>query len=163
VRDALISHLGSRQVARVVYGAVIGLALLVGLEQHPPRAGVMTVWMLATGLAVALAELYSEAVGVETRERHRITRKDIAEMLDDAAAVAFGVAFPAIFFALAAFGAIELETAFRLARWTGLGLLGFYAFCAARLAGNAVTRAILHALSIVAVGAFVIAIKALIH
>jgi VIT1/CCC1 family predicted Fe2+/Mn2+ transporter len=163
VRDALISHLGSRQVSRVVYGAVIGLALLVGLEQHPPRAGVMTGWLLATALAVALAEIYSEAVGVETRERHRITREEIVEMLDDAAAVAFGVAFPAIFFVLAATGAIELETAFRLARWSGLGLLGFYAFCAARLAGNAVVRALLHALSIVAVGAFVIGFKALIH
>jgi hypothetical protein len=31
-------HLRSRQVSRVIYGAIIGLALVVALEAHPPRA-----------------------------------------------------------------------------------------------------------------------------
>ena len=30
---------------------------------------------------------------------------------------------------------MELDTAFRLAKWSGLGLIGFYGFAAARLAG----------------------------
>jgi VIT1/CCC1 family predicted Fe2+/Mn2+ transporter len=123
----------------------------------------MVGWLLATALAVSLAEVYSEVVGVETRERHRITHHDIVEMRDDALAVAFGVAFPVVFFIAAAAHVIGLETAFRLARWSGLGLLGFYAFCAARLAGNRVTRAVLHGLAVAAVGGFVIAFKALIH
>src|SRR5262249_25413764 len=138
-------------------------ALLVGLEKHPPSAGVMVGWLLATAFAVALAEAYSEVVGVETRERHRITRHDLVEMLDDSLAVAFGVAFPVVFFIAAAAHVIELEPAFRFAGWSGLGLLGFYAFCAARLAGNRVTRSVLHALAVAAVGGFVIAFKALIH
>ena len=41
VRGAIESHLGSAQVPRVIYGAIIGLALVVSLEDHPPRAGVM--------------------------------------------------------------------------------------------------------------------------
>lgn len=64
------AHLGSRQVARVVYGAIVGLALVVGLEAHPPSAGVMAATLLATGVAVGLAELYSELLGYETRTRH---------------------------------------------------------------------------------------------
>ena len=34
-------------------------------------------------------------------------------MLDDALAVAFGVAFPGVFFVLAIVGLLELDTAFR--------------------------------------------------
>ena len=32
------NHLDGRQVSRVVYGSIIGLALVVGLEAHPPGA-----------------------------------------------------------------------------------------------------------------------------
>ena len=60
-------------------------------------------------------------------------------MLDDAIAVAFGVVFPGVFFLLVLVGPLELDTAFRLAKWSGLGLIGFYGFCAGRLAGASVT------------------------
>src|SRR5688500_9346408 len=66
MRASLEQHLGSRQVGRVVYGTIIGLALVVALESHPPEPGVMAVWLLGTGLAVGLAEVYSEVVGAET-------------------------------------------------------------------------------------------------
>lgn len=69
----------------------------------------MTDWLLGTAVAVALAELYSEVVGTETSERHRVTRHQLRHMFDDAAAVAFGVAFPAVFFLPAAVGVIRAE------------------------------------------------------
>ena len=131
-------HLASRQVTRVVYGAIIGLALIVTLERHPPTTGVVVGSLIATGLAVAFAELYAEYVGTETRERHRIHRAEFSHMFDDALAVAFGVAFPGVFFVIARIGPLELETAFRFAKWSGLGLIGFYGFCAGRLAGASI-------------------------
>jgi VIT1/CCC1 family predicted Fe2+/Mn2+ transporter len=157
------AHLGSRQVARVVYGAIIGLALIVALEKHPPPPGTMIASLMGTAVAVGLAELYAEVVGIETSERHRIRRDQIGELLDDSLAVAFGVAFPAIFFVLAAAGAIELDTAFDLAKWTGLGLIGFYGFAAGRYAGAPVSRAVLQGLGAAAIGAALIAFKALVH
>jgi hypothetical protein len=163
VRATLAAHLGSRQVARVVYGAIIGLTLIVTHEDHPPRAGVMTGWLLLTALAVALAEVYSEVVGAETRERHRVTRHQLAHMLDDGCAVAVGVAFPAVFFLLAALGLLRLDTAFAIAKWSGLGLIGFYGYWAARFAGAPVTRALVQAAVVSAVGVAVIALKALLH
>src|SRR4051812_24451969 len=107
MRAVLEAHLGSRQVARVVYGAIFGLTLIVVLEAHPPRAGVMTAWLLGAALTVALAEIYSEIIGTETSERHRVTRPQMAHMLGDAVAVAVGVAFPAIFFLLATLGLLQ--------------------------------------------------------
>jgi hypothetical protein len=40
VRTSVEAHLGSRQVSRVVYGSIIGVALIVALQSHPPSAGV---------------------------------------------------------------------------------------------------------------------------
>jgi hypothetical protein len=108
---------------------------------HPPRAGVMTGWLLLTALALALAEASSEVVGAETGERHRVTRNQLAHMLDDGCAVAVGVAFPAVFFLLAALGLLRLDTALRLRSGAG-GLIGFYGYWAARFAGAPVTRAL---------------------
>ena len=163
MRASLEAHLGSRQVAKVVYGSIIGLALVVALEKHPPPAAVMVVWLLGTAVAVGLAEIYSEVVGVETRQRHRVTRPQFMHFLEDAAAVAFGVAFPAVFFALAALGVSPVHTAFTEAKWTGLGLIGFYGYLAARASGTAAHHAVVRGALVALVGAGLIALKALVH
>jgi hypothetical protein len=163
MRASVEQHLGSRQVSKVVYGSIIGLALVVAIENHPPKPGVMAVWLLGTGLAVGLAEIYSEVVGKETSTRQPVTRGDLAHMAEDAAAVGFGVAFPAVFFVLSALGVVDVARAFTIAKWTGLGLIGFYGFWAARFAGATPQRALLKAALVALVGAGLIALKALVH
>jgi hypothetical protein len=163
LRRAIRSHLDSRQVARVIYGAIIGLALVVGLEQHPPSPGVVAATLAATAVAVALAELYSDFVGTEARTRRRPGGEQIRNISHEAAAVAFGIGFPAVFFVLAALGAMETPTAFTAAKWSGLGLIGVYGFGAARLAGVGVVGSVLHAVVVGSVGGMLIALKALLH
>jgi hypothetical protein len=160
---AAASHLDSPQVSRTVYGAIIGLALVAALEAHPPAAGAVAGTLVGTAVAVGLAELYSEAVGTETRTRRRISAAQIKTIAGDVAAVAFGAAFPAVFFVLAAAGAMETQTAFTAAKWSGLGLIGLYGFCAARLAGAGIPGAVLHAVAVGAIGGMLIALKALLH
>jgi hypothetical protein len=156
-------HLGSTQVSRVMYGAIIGLALVVALETHPPRPAVVLSTLVGTAVAVGLAELYSEVVGTEVRTRRRVERTRFHEIATDVAAVAFGISFPAIFFLLSAAGAMEVGTAFELAKWSGLGLIGFYGFCAARLSGLGLAAALVQATTVAAVGGFLIGLKALVH
>jgi len=163
VRAAIDSHLGSEQVGRVIYGAIIGMAVIVVLEDHPPPPAKDIGLLLATALAVGLAELYSEIVGAETRTRRRVAREQVHEILDDVMAVAFGIGFPSVFFLLALVGLIEVETAFTDAKWSGLVLIGFYGFCAGRLAGARVTGALVQGLAVGAIGAILIAFKALVH
>jgi hypothetical protein len=163
LRDALEAHLGSRDVARVIYGAIIGLALVVALGQHPPTAVQTTAAIIATAVAVGLAEIYSEYVGVEARERRRPDRAQVRQLGIDALAVGFGASVPAVFFVLAVAGAIEIETAFQLAKWTGLGLICLYGFLAGRLAGSPVTRALAHASALGVIAGALIALKALLH
>jgi hypothetical protein len=163
MRASLEQHLGSRQVAKVVYGSIIGLALIVALEKHPPGPGVMAIWLLGTAVAVGLAEIYSEVVGVETRERKPVTRPQLGHMLEDAIGVGVGVAFPAVFFVLSAMHLFEIDTAFSIAKWTGLGLIGFYGFWAARFAGASPHQALLKGALVALIGAGLILLKSLVH
>ncbi len=157
------SHLGSNQVSRIVYGAIIGLALVVALEAHPPPPGAVVASLLGTGVAVALAEVYSETLGTEVRTRTHVDRELRRTIWRDTAAVVFGVGFPAVFFVLAAAGATETDTAFDLAKWSGLGLIGFYGFIAARLSGARLATALVKGVTAALIGAFLIALKAIVH
>jgi hypothetical protein len=163
MRQAIADHLDSHHVSRVTYGAIIGLALIVALQRHPPAVGAVIGSLLGTALAVAFAELYADVLGTETRTRHRLNRHEIAEIAGDVGGVAVGIAFPVAFFLVAALGWIDLDTAFNLAKWTGLGLIAFYGYCAARLAGRGVLGGIVHAVSIATVGLVLILLKALLH
>ena len=163
IREDIEAHLGSRQVARVLYGSIIGLALVLALQAHPPAAGAVAGSLLATAVAVGLAELYSEYVGTETRTRTRVDRAQFAEIWDEVFAVVLGIAFPAVFFLLAALGLIERDSAFTIAKWSGLGLITAYGYAAARLTGASVPRSIFRASVAALIAAFLIAIKSLLH
>jgi hypothetical protein len=163
MRQAIEAHLGSRQVGRVIYGSIIGLALVVALQTHPPSAGVVVGSLWATALAVGLAELYSDVVGTETRTRHRVARAELVHILDEAGAVAFGIAFPGVFFIVSALGVMDVDSAFTVAVWSGLGLIAAYGFGGARLAGAGVGASLVQALAVGAIGGLLIAVKALLH
>ncbi len=163
MRTGLEAHLRSGQVGKVVYGSIIGLALIVALEGHPPAAGVMAVWLVGTAVAVGLAEVYSEIVGTETSTRRAVTRPQLRAIAEDAAAVGIGVASPAVVFLLSAVGLLAVGTAFTVAKWSGFALIGFYGYWAARFSGAAPARAVLKGVLVASVGAGLIALKALVH
>jgi hypothetical protein len=157
------SHLDGDQVSRVIYGSIIGLALVVALEAHPPRPGAVIATLLGTALAVALAELYSELIALQVRGHRRAIVAERRHLLADMGAVTFGIAFPSVFFLLAAAGAFEDDTAFTVAKWTGLGLIGFYGFIGARVSGSSLLVALAQALAVAVIGGVLIALKALVH
>ena len=150
-------------MSRVIYGAIIGLALVVSLEDHPPKAGVMVGFLLATAVAVALAEIYSDVIGTETRTHARVDSARKRSIAKESAAVACGIGFPAVYFVLASADVLEIDTAFTLAKWSGLGLIGLYGYFGGRLSGRSVPASILHALAVGLIGGFLILFKALLH
>jgi multisubunit Na+/H+ antiporter MnhB subunit len=156
-------HLSSRRVSRVIYGAIIGLALVVALQAHPPPPGAVIATLLGTAIAVGLAEVYSELVGFETVRRRHATQTERESLVSDAAAVAVGIGFPSVFFLLAVLGVLGDDSAFTLARWTGLGLLGLYGFAGARLTGSRLPGALLKGAGVAVIGAALIGLKALVH
>ena len=157
------SHLGSTQVSRVLYGTIIGLALVVALEHQPPSPAVMVATLLGTAVAVALAEFYSEIVGTEVRTRRRIDRSRVGEIATDVGAVAFGISFPAVFFVLSVARGHGGRDRLRAREVVGLALTGFYGYAAARLAGAGTLVALGQATAVALIGAFLILLKALVH
>ena len=140
---------------------MIGVALVAALEAHPPDAIPTAVTIVTTAIAVGLAELYSELVG--SRVRPRAEGEERRPIAPEVGAVVAGAAFPAIFFILSAAGLMKLETAFTVAKWSGLGLIATYGWWAARLSGASHHKAALHAGAVALIGAFVIAVKAFVH
>jgi hypothetical protein len=68
-----------------------------------------------------------------------------------------------VFFLLAAAGAMELHTAFLWARWSGLGLIGFYGYMAGRLAGAGTATCVIQAVAAALIAGALIIVKALLH
>jgi hypothetical protein len=163
VKRAIEGHLASHQVARVIYGAIIGLALVVALKGHPPKPWVVVGSILGTAVAVGLAEFYSEYVGAETRTRRRVTAETARHIRANVVAVATGISFPAVFFVLAAAGAIDEDRAFAFAQWSGLGVIGAYGYFGARLRGAGRGPSLLNAAAVGLIGGFLIALKAILH
>lgn len=159
----LRTHLRSGHVSKVVYGSIIGLALVLTLEAHPPGVGVTIGSLVASGVAVAFAELYSEWVGGRTRASLGGEPEPMREVVTDTVAVGLGVAFPSVFFLASVLTPIDYDTAFGLAKWTGLGLIAGYGYAAARLSGGTRSAALVEATVVGAVAAFLILVKALLH
>jgi len=163
ISSRLASHLRSGQVSRVVYGAIIGLALVLTMEAHPPSAAAAVGTLLATALAVALAELYSEMVGARARSSLGGSVEPLHAVVADTVAVGFGIAFPSVFFVAAVLNLVEDDTAFALAKWSGLGLIAAYGYVAARLSGAGTWGALLQAVSVALIATVLIVLKALVH
>src|SRR3954451_11177317 len=108
LRRMVEGHLGSRKLARVTYGAVGGLAVVVAMQAHPPGATVAAGTIVGSALAVGLAELYSEIVGAEARTRSPVPRPQVREMGGEALAVFAGAGFPAVFFVPSALGVMDV-------------------------------------------------------
>ncbi len=163
LRLVVASHLESEQVSRVIYGSIIGLALVVALEAHPPPTGAVIATLVGTSIAVGLAELYSEAIGLQVRGHRRARPDERRHLGGEIAAVMVGVGFPVVFFLLAAAGVLEVETAFTVAKWSGLGLIALYGFVGARVSGAGALRSLLQASAVALIAGFLIALKALVH
>jgi hypothetical protein len=95
---------------------------------------------VGTAVAVGLAELYGEIIGTEAGTGRMVRGPERCRMAGEALAVVVGAGFPAVFFALAAAGAIEVRLAFSLSKWSGLALICGYGALAARLAAERVAE-----------------------
>jgi hypothetical protein len=74
-----------------------------------------------------------------------------------------GVAFPAVFFIPAGAGLFDDDTAFTVAKWSGLGLIGACGFVGARVSGASLPASPLQGSAVALIGALLIALKALVH
>jgi hypothetical protein len=147
----------------VISGSIIGLAIVLAAEDHPPPPAAVVGELVLTALAFGLSDAFGEMIGTQTRARRHLNRSDWARIAEEAGAFAIGAVFPAIFFLLATAEVITIHTAFVDAKWSEVILMGLYGWFAGRLAGHRVLFAFGDMVVVVAVAVALVELKTLLH
>ncbi len=129
-------HTEGHYAARSVYGAILVLALLLTLQQHPPGPFHAALLVAGTILAVLGAEAYADLLGMEIDAGRPSTRAQRRAKLHELGVVTGAAEGPVLVLVLAGFGLLDEELAFQLAVWITIGLLFLAGFLARRLAGR---------------------------
>jgi hypothetical protein len=153
----------AQRAARAVYGSIIALAVIILLDQAGAPGGEVIAAVIGSVAAASLAELYAEYIGFTIRDRHHPSRKQLGEEIADVAAGSLAAMAALVPFVIAVLGPIELDTAYDIAPWLGLGVIGAYTMLANRLAGLPAVTSALVTLVALAVGFSLIAIKTFTH
>ncbi|MFI5122508.1 MAG: hypothetical protein ACHQJ5_06390 [Vicinamibacteria bacterium] len=153
----------AQRAARAVYGAIIALAVILALEEATAGAGEVIAAAIGSVIAAMLAEGYAEYIAAVIRERRHPTRSEVRETSADVGAGTLAALVPVIPFVLVELGLIELDTAYDIAPWLGLGVIGGYALLANRIAGLSRTRSGIVTAIALAIGLGLILVKGLTH
>ena len=97
------------------------------------------------------------------RQRRHPTRTELLDNLQDIGAGTVAALIPTAPFVLAGLGPIELQTAYDVAPWLGVAVIGAYSLLANRLAGLGAVQTWLLTAAGMLVGVSLIAIKAATH
>jgi hypothetical protein len=129
-------HSEGHYAARSVYGAILVLALLLALQQHPPGPFHAALLVAGTILTVLAAETYADLLGVETDLGRPPTREQRQEKLRELAVVTGAAEGPVLVLVLAGLGLMDEQLAFQIAVGITILLLFLAGFLARWLAGR---------------------------
>jgi hypothetical protein len=135
-------HSMGHYAARSVYGAILVLALLLALQQHPPGPFHAAILVAGTILAVLAAEAYADLLGAEVDVGRPPSRAERREKIRELAVVTGAAEGPVLMLVLAGLGLIDTELAFRLAVGITIGLLFLVGFLARWLAGRSLAASL---------------------
>ncbi|MFL5870788.1 MAG: hypothetical protein ACJ75R_06880 [Solirubrobacterales bacterium] len=151
------------RAARAVYGTIVALAVIVVLDDGQTEADEVIVAVLGATIAASLAETYADYLAAVIRSRRHMSGDELRRAGTDSALGTLAALLTLAPFLAVEVGWIETQTAFDLAPWIGLALIGAYSLFANRMAGLPVSRAALATASMLAIGFALIAIKSLTH
>ena len=153
----------AQRAARAVYGSIVALAVIVYLEAAKSEADEVIVAVIGSVVAATLAEQYAEYIAHVIRERRHLERAEIVQQVGDGAAGMLASLVTLVPFLLVELDVIELPTAYDIAPWLGLGVIGGYALLANREAGLSGARNIVITGIALGVGVTLIVIKSVTH
>lgn len=153
----------AQRAARAVYGAIIALAVIVVLDEAGAEADEVLAAAVGSVIAAMLAEGYAEYIAAVIRQHRHPTRPETVAMARDISVGTLAALVPLAPFVLVELDAIELPTAYDVAPWIGIAVIGGYALFANRLAGLPPLQNAVMSFGGVLIGLSLIAIKALTH
>ena len=122
----------ARHADRAIYVLIAVMAMTVALEGVETRPGYVLGAVVATAIALTLAELFADRVGISVRKGRHATDEERTEEHREALTGLAVVAIPISFFVLAVLDVIGLHAAFVLSQWAGFGILAVYSYVASR-------------------------------
>lgn len=155
-------HVTSGHAGNVVYGSIVVFALVLVLSHEHASAGTAIISIVGAVFVVAVAEAYAEVLQ-EMIQLHRPLRaKERREIVAGIAVHGVAALAPIVFFVLAALDWMELDTAYTVAKWFGVAVLGIYAFAAYRASGVGVGRSLIAGGALTLVGLLLVALKSIV-
>lgn len=147
------------RAAHAIYALIVVLAVVIAEADTGISARQAIGSVIGAAFATATGELYADYIGATIGARRHLTERERRLEIRNITAGFVTALLPAGFFVLAAAGAIDLESAFDAAIWTGVGLLGAYAVVANRVAGLPLGHSLLIGAGFTALGASLVLLK----
>jgi hypothetical protein len=155
------AHRGER-AAHAIYGSIIVLAVIVAEQDTSIDGSEVIASVIGVAVVTAMAELYADYIGGTIRAARHPTSAERGIAIKNVIAGFLTAIVPAAYFVLSEAGAMSLDAAFDAAIWTGVAVIGAYAVIANRLAGFSLARSLLVGIGFAALGASLVALKAIV-
>ena len=159
-KKSLEKYYGNDRAAKVVYGAVLIFAFIVG-QGH---SGHNTALSLATGtffaaIAIVLAEIYAEILGKTIRQKRKLTKHERKEIEQDSLAIISISMWPTVIFLLSWLGLYSMHTAFNISYTLLLLVLFIFSYWASVLSGRSRRSSLLRGIIASCIGLIVVFAK----
>jgi hypothetical protein len=149
-----------RHADRAIYVLIAVMAVTVALEGIEDRPGKALAYTIGAAIALTLAELFADRVGISIRSGRPASDQERREEYREAITGMAVVSIPIAFFLLAVLGAIDLDLAYVLSQWSGFAILAVYSYVASRASGGGRLQSLAGAAAMTAIGGALIALNA---
>jgi hypothetical protein len=151
------------RAARAVYGAIIALAVIVVLDDGQTEADEVIIAVVGATIGAMLAETYSDYIADVIRRGRHLHPREARQAFTDSVLGMLAAWVTLLPFVAVELGLIGASTAFDLATWFGLAVIGVYTMLANQRAGIPRGTSLWATGLMIAVGLGLIAFKSATH
>jgi hypothetical protein len=151
------------RAARAVYGSIIALAVIVVLDDGHSEADEVIIAVIGATVGAMLAETYADYIADVIRRGRHLHLREARQAFTDSVLGMLAAWLTLLPFVAVEVGVIETSTAFSLATWFGLGVIGLYTLVANHRAGIPFGTSLWVTGLMLALGLALIAVKSTTH
>jgi CDP-diglyceride synthetase len=157
------SPLARKQATHGIYIEIVVLAVILALEHKNASDRDIVSTVLVAMLVVLLADLYAYYIGSMIGDGRRPTSLELREATIGELGGLVASVPPVFVLMLGVAGVIGLQTAFTLAKWAGVVMIGLYALVAHKRAGLAFRESLPATVFLVLLGVVLVGLKYFVH
>ena len=149
---------GSRST-KAVYGIILITAALIGFQIHETDSLTLAIKVFFAGLAIVIAEAYSELLGKKIEHHKVLAKAERREIIYDAMVISSVTLFPVIVFLVSELGLYSTDRAFEICYVLCITGLSLFGYIASRAGGDTRGKSVRKALLAAGIGIVVVLSK----